>query len=145
MRQLSGNVERPAIVADFLGAFLEAPSPQHRLKRIGLRPPRLVDRLPVVVNVEQDGSRRSGHQAFSVHQRRRGRVPHFRFHAAAFEHLPELLGVALDIGQVGAHVGNRHQVHELPDDGCLVLTYVALNVDLLRECRLDAKKYQKSG
>ena len=85
------------------------------------------------MDVEEDSSRRSGHQALSVDQRRRRCLPHLRLHAPAIEHLPELLGVALDVGQVGPHVGNRNQVHELADDGCLVLTNVSLDIRRLCE------------
>ena len=101
--------------------------------RVGLLPCRLVHRLSVEVDVEEDGARRAGHEPLAVDQRRGRRLPDFRFHAAAIEHLAEELGVALDIGQVGPHIGNRHQVHELADDGLLVLTNVSLDIRRLCE------------
>ena len=87
---------------------------------IGLLPRLRIDRLTVVVAVEQQRSRRPRHGELAVDERVAARLEQLRLEAARGEHAAEVLGVAPDVGTIRGDVGYRQQVDELLDDLRLV-------------------------
>ena len=132
-------------VANFSGALLERAGAEHRRPGVGLLPTRLVDGLSVEVNVKEDGARGSGNEALAVDERGRWCIPHLRMHPAAVEHLPQQLRIPPDVRQIAAHVGDRHQLHQLANDRRLMLPDVGFNGRRLREQRRAARKRDPRG
>ena len=89
-----------------------------------------IDRLPVVVRVQDDGAPRAARRQLAVDRRRSaGRLQQPRLQPALAEQAQQVLRVALDVGPVRGQVRDGHEPGQLADD--LRLRALLVPIDLL--------------
>ena len=86
-----------------------------------------VDRLAIVVDIEEDSLGCARLILFGVDQRIAGGFEQFGFHAMALKHGADEFGVAADVGAVGPDIGDGEQFCEFRHDLRLVRGGEALN------------------
>jgi hypothetical protein len=94
--------------------------PEDRRERRRLLPLRRIDRLPVVVAVEQHRPGGARHAQLAVDERVARRLQQLGLEAAAGQQTLEVLGVTADVRAIRGDVRNRERLDELTHDGRLV-------------------------
>ena len=120
MRWSAPNVVRVARSAELGAVVFHPPGAQDRRERRRLLPVLGVDRLTVVVRVEQQRPGRPGRLHLAPDQRVPRRLEDLRRQPALREHLAQAHGVLPDVLAIGGDVGDGQQIDELGDDGALV-------------------------